>query len=402
MEATITSSRTASTTDSTKRYNILYVDDEEANLRIFKYSFSREYNVFLALTGEEALEVIKSNDIHLIITDQRMPRMTGVDLLKMIVPKRPNIIRMILTGFSDVGALVEAVNVVGIHKYISKPWDRAQLKSIFEEELDRVFGSTDQDTGSVDEGENTELMDNVEFIQHSFLKEESYLREIFGNSVLIKHNPRRISSDIHWIGQDRSNQKIIVLLDTHLSGVIAGMISVGLYNIINEIVMASDKVDPKSLYEAIKQEYVNRYYDTNVRKHTDQNLNICILSLGDNQLQYFGNYSAIKIFDKVGNVISNGDTEGSADLSQVGKFFAYTNGMRSLEFNGQSLEDLMVESADLDFGNHTKFLQSQTNRLSGSEGTEDLTIIGVDNDTSNTSEESVTSSHYAGESPDNS
>ncbi len=123
------------------KYNILYVDDEEANLRIFKYTFNRDYNVFIATSGEEALEIIETNDIHLIVTDQRMPRMTGVDLLKLIVPKHPNIIRMILTGFSDIEALIEAVNEVRIHKYLRKPWNRDELKETFDHELQQSFGT---------------------------------------------------------------------------------------------------------------------------------------------------------------------------------------------------------------------------------------------------------------------
>ncbi len=106
---------------------ILYVDDEIDNLVVFKSAFRRYYDVLTATSGGEALEVFRHEPIALIITDQRMPQMTGIELLKSL-PESPESIRMVLTGFSDVEAIIEAINSGKVYKYITKPWDKNDLK----------------------------------------------------------------------------------------------------------------------------------------------------------------------------------------------------------------------------------------------------------------------------------
>jgi len=119
-------------------YNILYVDDEESNLRIFKMAFKRDYEVFTASSGLEAIQVLEQQSIHLIITDQKMPEMSGTEFLEKTLPNHPDIMRIILTGFSDIEAIVSAVNKANIYKYITKPWNREILKIIIDDAL-KVF-----------------------------------------------------------------------------------------------------------------------------------------------------------------------------------------------------------------------------------------------------------------------
>lgn len=109
-------------------YNILYVDDEEANLRVFQAAFRREYNVFTAQSGAMGIELLKENDIHLIITDQKMPKMTGVDFLETITPEYPDVVKIILTGYSDVKDILRALNRCGIFRYILKPWNKQEMR----------------------------------------------------------------------------------------------------------------------------------------------------------------------------------------------------------------------------------------------------------------------------------
>lgn len=115
-----------------EKLNILYVDDEEQNLVSFKAAFRRQYNVFTAKGGKEGLEILKNNAIHLIITDQRMPEMTGVQFLEQAIAAYPDTIRIVLTGFSDTEAIVDAINTGRIFRYIQKPWDENELKLTIE------------------------------------------------------------------------------------------------------------------------------------------------------------------------------------------------------------------------------------------------------------------------------
>lgn len=114
------------------KFSILYVDDEEQNLISFKATFRREYEIFTAITGKEGLEIAKNNPIDLIITDQRMPEMTGIEFLEKVLPERPDAIRMILTGFSDIEVIIQAINTGRIYRYITKPWDENELRMTIE------------------------------------------------------------------------------------------------------------------------------------------------------------------------------------------------------------------------------------------------------------------------------
>ncbi|WP_439882757.1 adenylate/guanylate cyclase domain-containing protein [Pontibacter sp. MBLB2868] len=106
---------------------ILYIDDEEDNLIVFKSAFRRHYSVLTAKSGEEGLEILKGQDVSVVITDQRMPQMTGVQFLKNL-PDENDMIRMILTGYSDMESIIEAINTGKVYRYITKPWDKNELK----------------------------------------------------------------------------------------------------------------------------------------------------------------------------------------------------------------------------------------------------------------------------------
>lgn len=103
-------------------HKILIVDDEPVNLRLMERLFRRTYDVVTALSGKEALELLQQHDVALIISDQRMPGMTGIEFLKCAAEMRQHTVRIILTGYTDINALVEAINSGVVYKYVSKPW----------------------------------------------------------------------------------------------------------------------------------------------------------------------------------------------------------------------------------------------------------------------------------------
>jgi DNA-binding NtrC family response regulator len=109
-------------------YKILIVDDEPANLRTLTRLFREDYEVLAAASGDEALALLGHHDVALLITDQRMPGMTGIELLKKTVPLRPRMVRIILTGYTDVDALVEAINCGQVYRYVAKPWNNDELR----------------------------------------------------------------------------------------------------------------------------------------------------------------------------------------------------------------------------------------------------------------------------------
>ena len=109
------------------KITILYVDDEENNLFSFKATFRIKYHVITTLTGEEALKILETTPVQIIITDQRMPEMTGVEFLEKVLEKFPDPMRILLTGYTDMEAVVDAVNKGKIFHYLAKPWNEEEL-----------------------------------------------------------------------------------------------------------------------------------------------------------------------------------------------------------------------------------------------------------------------------------
>jgi DNA-binding NtrC family response regulator len=115
---------------------VLYVDDEVNNLNSFKAAFRRDFEIFIASSAKEGRKILDTQEIGVIITDQRMPGMTGIEFLESILPIYPDTIRILLTGFSDINAVMDAINRGQVYKYLVKPWQNDELKMYIENALE--------------------------------------------------------------------------------------------------------------------------------------------------------------------------------------------------------------------------------------------------------------------------
>jgi signal transduction histidine kinase len=120
-----------------RRHTILIVDDEPDVLESLRHLFHRQYRVVTAGGGDEALGLLATEDVHLILSDQRMPGLTGDELLSKARQVRPEAIRLLFTGYADIQAVINAVNQGGIFRYILKPWDAAELEAIVRQAADQ-------------------------------------------------------------------------------------------------------------------------------------------------------------------------------------------------------------------------------------------------------------------------
>ncbi|MEJ7736489.1 MAG: response regulator [Chitinophagaceae bacterium] len=127
---------------SEKKISILYVDDEENNLMSFKATFRLMYNVSIATSGDEAYNILQKKMFDIIITDQRMPNMTGIQFLEKILVEFPDPMRILLTGYADLNAVIDAVNKGKIYHYLAKPWIEDEIhmtiKRAYETYLDKL------------------------------------------------------------------------------------------------------------------------------------------------------------------------------------------------------------------------------------------------------------------------
>ena len=120
-----------------KKYPILVVDDEHDNLDAFRFNFGKTFALHLASRAEEALELVRAHDFAVIVTDQRMPRMTGLELLRAAREIRPDAVGIIVTAFTDVDVLIEAISLGHIYRYVTKPWDSKELRGILWHAVER-------------------------------------------------------------------------------------------------------------------------------------------------------------------------------------------------------------------------------------------------------------------------
>jgi PAS domain S-box-containing protein len=120
-----------------ERSRILVVDDEEAILETMTYTFEDDYQVLTARSASEALDLLeRDGPVSVVISDQRMPEMTGVEFLSKVFEMNPTTTRIILTGFADMDAIIRAINDGHVYAYITKPWEPADLKQVVRRAVD--------------------------------------------------------------------------------------------------------------------------------------------------------------------------------------------------------------------------------------------------------------------------
>ena len=148
----------ASRSRKANKARMLVVDDEPDNLDLLYRTFRRDFNVLRAESGQKALDVLAEHgEVAVIISDQRMPEMKGTEFLSKTVPEFPDTVRIILTGFTDVEDLVEAINAGQVYRYITKPWDPEQLKHVVEQAA-KTYELLKQRGEAIDLSQNQHLL----------------------------------------------------------------------------------------------------------------------------------------------------------------------------------------------------------------------------------------------------
>ena len=115
-----------------EKISVLYIDDEKNNLNIFKANFRYDYDIQLASSATEAFEILKNNKVQVIIADQQMPGMTGVEFFEAIIEIDKDPVRILLTAYADIEAAINSINKGQVYRYIKKPWDEVELKMAIE------------------------------------------------------------------------------------------------------------------------------------------------------------------------------------------------------------------------------------------------------------------------------
>jgi len=412
-------------TKSKKKYTILYVDDEESNLRIFRMAFKREYNVLTAPGGNEAIEMLRSNDIQCLITDQKMPEMTGTELLEKVLPEFPDVIRMILTGFADIEAIVKAVNKCGIYKYITKPWDKGEMKLTIDKALEayelksdkvKLIDQLEKANSNLEEKVevrtkelaelNKRLMDSIKYamtIQNAMLISPETIKEAFSDFFILFRPLDIVSGDFYWFAEiEDEDQKLtfIVSVDCTGHGVAGALMSMIGESLLNQIVYEHEIYEANEILDNLNlgiQEILNQ---TENNMHHGMDAGIMVIERGTHQVHFAGAKQNLlysennKIKTIKGERLSIG---GFVDQERGYKkhslkyeegetsFYMFSDGFQdqfggpdNKKFSSSRLTDAIEDSLDKDMEGQKITLERTLEKWIGEEKqTDDILVMGI-------------------------
>ncbi len=130
---------------------VLYLDDEENNLIAFKALFRREFDVYTTTSPQEAVAYLNANEVPIILSDQKMPELSGVEFFELTLNDFPNAVRILVTGYADIEAVIDAINRGQVYRYVAKPWNENDLRVCLlnaAERYDMNIQSSDSDSKS--------------------------------------------------------------------------------------------------------------------------------------------------------------------------------------------------------------------------------------------------------------
>ena len=291
---------------------ILYIDDEKDNLTVFYSTFRRHFEVHLASSGKEGLELMKKHDMHLVIADQRMPEMTGIEFLEKIIPEYPDCVRIVLTGYSDVEAIIQAINKGRVYRYVTKPWQKEELKITIEQALETFrlkrqnrrlvtdLQTANQTLEKKVRERTKEITDSIEYasrIQNALLPPGEEMDALLP-SYFILNKPRNIvSGDYYWVA--RKDKKVVVAVaDCTGHGVPGAFMSILGITYLNEILNKLEAIRASEILNQLRAQIIKSLHQTGRAKETKDGMEValCVVDFEKRLLQYSGAFRPLYLF----------------------------------------------------------------------------------------------------------
>ncbi|MEQ8548953.1 MAG: response regulator [Cyclobacteriaceae bacterium] len=378
------------------KYNVLYVDDEAHNLRVFRSSFRRHYNVFTAESPFEAMKILKEEKIHLIVTDQKMPEMNGTEFLETILPDYPNVISMILTGFSDLDDITKAINECGIYRYITKPWEQGELKitldkaievyNLRSEKEELIHELWDANVNLEEKVEarteelskvNSRLFESINYalnIQKSILSDDRILNSTFSDHFIYYSPLDVVSGDFYYFCQVGENL-VIAAFDCTGHGVPGALLSILGYTALESIISDQKIVDPIEIITLLNEKVHGHLTEEQDQMRESDGMEGVILVVNkiEGKLTFTGANSEIvfikddELFNQktakfsVGSHLDVPETleYHELDLQDVDKFFLFSDGYKDQLNKGNTKRYTQKKLKELLLRNHRKPMHEQ-------------------------------------------
>ncbi len=238
---------------------VLYIDDEENNLQAFKASFRRLYEIYTAISAADGLKILQNVAIQVIIADQKMPNTTGVEFFKSITETYPDPIRILLTGYTDIEALADAINHGDIYRYITKPWNDLELHNSIKNAYDAYKAKIDLRHKIAElEKTNDELNRFIYSISHEL---RAPLVSVIGIVNLVKMENLYHSSGEYWSLIESCSNKLDYYIQKTLQ-----------YYKNNKTQAEAAEIEFESLVAELIDLYAYANKDTQFTTHIDQSV----------------------------------------------------------------------------------------------------------------------------------
>jgi len=329
---------------------ILYIDDEEDNLTVFYSAFRRNYTIHLASSGPEGLELMKKNEVQLVVADQRMPEMTGIEFLERIKHLYPDCIRMVLTGYTDVEAIIQAINKGRVYRYITKPWNKDELKITIDRALEtfnlkqqnrKLFTDLEEANITLEkkviertekiELQRREITDSIQYasrIQRALLPRKEELEKLLP-SYFILNKPRNIVSGDYYWAASKDNKVIIAVADCTGHGVPGAFMSILGLAYLNEILNKSAALRANEILNQLRGQVIKSLHQTGKADETKDGMEIalCVVDFEKKKLQYSGAFRPLYL------IRNNELVEFKGDSMPIGFYEDEDSSFKNKELN---------------------------------------------------------------------
>ena len=402
--------------------NILYVDDEEDNLTVFYSTFRREYNISIAKSGKEAIEILREKEIHLIITDQRMPEMTGIEFLETVIPEYPDCIRMILTGFSDMDAIIQAINKGRVYRYITKPWDKEELRQTINNAIEtfelkqknkNLVGELQKSNELLEqkviertqkiELQKNEITDSIRYakrIQNAVFPPEEVIDKLLPEYFILNKPRDIVSGDYYWMAE-KEGKVVVAVADCTGHGVPGAFMSMLGIAFLNEIVNKSTSLQANEILNQLRNQVIRSLHQTGKEDEARDGMEmaLCIIDFNTRKAQFAGAFNPLYIVRdqelievKADNMpIGIYGTEEQSftcqelQLNQNDAMYLFSDGYvdqlggdRRKSFKSKYFKDLLLNNHEMNMEEQKKILEKTIEEWRGEiEQIDDILVMGI-------------------------
>lgn len=396
-----------------KKFSLLYVDDEATNLRVFKANFRKFFNVHTSTNPIEAIDILNQEDIQVIVTDQRMPEMTGTQFLEKILPDHPDVIKIILTGFTDIEAIKDGINRCGIFKYITKPWNFDEMKGVLERAVDTYQQAAESEEHMKElEDSNVELENRVEertqelnkinkrlidsiryagLLQQSMLPNDRYLSRQFKDHFVIFETKYLFSEEFVWttrLNFRSEDYTVVSLIEFDGKGIVGSLKTLIADSVLNYLTHDRKIFHSGEIINELKYELDAAGSD---ELQCDIKVSVAVFDHNANTLQFSGINQDMIVFNGQKSTLLKGDEgdhfeDAIADkipIESDASYYMYSNGYYNqvnedgVKFTYAKFEEMLKSIQDKPMSEQREFLMSNLQTWkAGSSLNDDISIIG--------------------------